>query len=169
MRKTRSASVEYNFPLIRYTIRPRSIMSVSLARISLLLRVSISSLLVLSALSSSQWSGDERSTARRIDIYTSRNRPTTEQLPSRGRTSSSATSCRRIRPGKNFVLVPTHDPLLRGAYRYFLWGKVDNAGNNWRPIETETSARPRPNHAPINSFFPWLMSIVIDGPNELPC
>ena len=43
---------------------------------------------------SSLWSGDERSTAKRIDIYTSRNRPTTEPTPKpRAHQLSSATSC----------------------------------------------------------------------------
>lgn len=133
--------------------------------ISLLLRVSISFLLlppVLSPFSSSPLSSDdERHQRLRIDIYTSRNRPSTEQLPEQPRAHEAATLSRGDPLWKKSLFSSLH-VTLRVACLPLRRTMV--VGNNH-----ERSKRKRLRTTSITPFFFFssasqMTLIVIDGP-----
>lgn len=91
--KDRSVSSELKF----LTSRPASYVNVCFATISLQSACINIIFAPSSLLLSRRWRAQHH---QRIDIYTSRNRPTTEQLPSWGRTSCNVVVATPIRPGE---------------------------------------------------------------------
>lgn len=133
--------------------------------ISLLPRVSISFLLlppVLSPFSSSPLSSDdERHQRLRIDIYTSRNRPSTEQLPEQPRAHEAATLSRGDPLWKKSLFSSLHVTLC--ASRVFLWGELWSSEITTNDRNRNACGRPR---SPLFFFFSasQMTLIVIDGP-----